>query len=155
MGFTMKALPWVLVVLLTIGCLFLYFHSQKTTESDIKRDTILRIDTVRDTVPVPYKVRFVRVDTVYMRVITSKSDTVKDSILVELPITQKEYKTNLYQAWVSGYRPNLDSIHTFIPTTTIYVKQKIKRWGLGLQAGYGYPNGLYVGVGVSCNLWQW
>lgn len=151
----MKTLPWVLVVLLAIGCLFLYFHLQKTTESDVRRDTISRIDTVRDTVPVPYKIRVVRVDTVYMRVITSKSDTVKDSVLVELPIIQKEYKTNLYQAWVSGYRPNLDSIHTFIPITTIYVKQKAKRWGLGLQAGYSYPNGLYVGVGVSYNLWLW
>ncbi len=151
----MKVLPWILVTLLAIGCLFLYFRPQKETQADVRRDTIIRIDTVRDTVPIPYKVRIVRVDTVYMRVVTSKNDTVKDSVLVELPITQKEYRTKEYQAWVSGYHPNLDSIHTFIPTTTIYVKQKVKRWGLGLQAGSGYPNGLYVGVGVSYNLWQW
>lgn len=73
-------------------------------------------------------------------------------MLVVMPITQKEYKTNEYQAWVSGYRSNLDSIHTFIPTTTIYVKKKVKHWGVGLQVGYGYPNGLNVGVGVSYNL---
>lgn len=151
----MKILPWILVILLVIVCLFLYFHPQKAIPMDVQRDTIVRIDTVRDTVPVPYKIRVVRVDTVYMRVITSKNDTVKDSVSVELPITQKEYKTNLYQAWISGYRPNLDSIHTFIPTTTIYVKQKTKRWGIGLQSGYGYPNGLYIGIGVSYNLWSW
>ncbi len=151
----MKTLPWILVALLAIGCLFLYFRQQKAIPADAQRDTVIRIDTVRDTIPVPYKVRIVRVDTVYMRVITNKNDTVKDSVLVELPITQKEYKTKEYQAWVSGYQPNLDSIHFFIPTTTIYVKQKVKRWGIGLQAGYGYPNGLYVGVGVSYNLWQW
>ncbi|MFV0586910.1 DUF6808 domain-containing protein [Bacteroides reticulotermitis] len=151
----MKTLPWILVALLAIGCLFLYFRQQKAMPADVQPDTIIRIDTVRDTVPVLYKVRIVRIDTVYMRVVTSKNDTVKDSVLVELPITQKEYKTKEYQAWVSGYRPNLDSVYTFIPTTTIYVKQKVKRWGVGLQAGYGYPSGLYVGIGVSYNLWQW
>lgn len=151
----MKVLPWILVTLLAIGCLFLYFCQEKAIPADVQRDTIIRIDTVRDTVPVPYKVRIVRIDTVYMRVITNKNDTVKDSVLVELPITQKEYKTKKYQAWVSGYRPNLDSIHTFIPTTTIYVKQKVKRWGLGVQTGYSYPSGVYIGLGISCNLWQW
>ena len=38
------------------------------------------------------------------------------------------------------------------PVTT---KPKKKRWGLGLQAGYGYPGGFYVGGGVSYNLWLW
>lgn len=151
----MKVLPWILVALLAIGCLFLYFRQQKAISADVQRDTIIRIDTVRDTVPVPYKVRIVRVDTIYMRVITNNNDTVKDSVLVELPITQKEYKTKEYQAWVSGYRPNLDSIHAFIPTTTIYVKQKIKRWGLGVQIGYGYSSSIYIGFGVSYNLFIW
>ena len=32
---------------------------------------------------------------------------------------------------------------------------KKKWWGLGLQAGYGYPGGWYVGAGVSCNLVMW
>ncbi|HCK24194.1 MAG TPA: hypothetical protein DHW31_05290 [Bacteroides graminisolvens] len=150
----MKALPWILVMLLIIGCLFLYFHPQKTTHSYLQRDTIVKIDTVRDTVPVPYKVRVVRVDTVYFPILVGDTASV-DSIPVAIPITQKEYKTNQYQAWVSGYRPNLDSIHTFIPMTTIYVKQKVRRWGVGLQAGYGYPSGVYVGVGVNYNLWQW
>lgn len=151
----MKTLPWILVALLAIGCLFLYFRQQKAIPTDVQRDTIIQIDTVRDTVPVPYKVRIVRTDTVYMRVVTTKNDTVKDSVLVELPITQKEYKTKEYHAWVSGYRPNLDSIYTFIPTTTIYIKQKVKCWGLGLHAGYGYPQGVYLGIGVSYNLWKW
>ena len=65
----MKALPWILVMLLIIGCLFLYFHPQKTTHSYLQRDTIVKIDTVRDTVPVPYKVRVVRVDTVYFPIL--------------------------------------------------------------------------------------
>lgn len=151
----MKVLPWILVALLAIGCLFLYLRPQKAIPADVQRDTVIRIDTVRDTVPVPYKVRIVRLDTVYMRIVTNKNDTVKDSALVELPITQKEYKTKEYHAWISGYRPNLDSIHSFIPTTTIYVKQKVKRCGISVQAGYGYPQGGYLGIGLSYNLWAW
>ena len=37
----------------------------------------------------------------------------------------------------------------------ITLKPKHKRWGLALQAGYGYPGGLYVGGGVSYNLFMW
>ena len=35
------------------------------------------------------------------------------------------------------------------------IKPKKKRWGLGLQAGYGYPGGFYVGGGISYDLFQW
>lgn len=101
----------------------------------VQRDTFIQIDTVRDTVLIPCKVRIVWVHAVYLRVVTSKNDTVKYSVLVELPVTQKENKTKEYQAWVFGYRPNLDSIHVFIPTTTINVKQKVKRWGWGYRLG--------------------
>ena len=31
-------------------------------------------------------------------------------------------------------------------------KKKKKRWGSGLQIGYGYLGGWYVGVGVSYNI---
>ena len=76
---------------------------------------------------------------------------------------QAYYEDSLYRAWVSGYRPKLDSIEVYpktiyqTVTNDIYhaVKPKMKRWGLGLQAGYGYPGGLYVGVGISYNLFVW
>ena len=76
------------------------------------------------------------------------------------------YEDSLYRAVVSGYvDPRLDSMTVYsrtvyqTVTNDIYhpvtVKPKKKRWGLGLQAGYGYPSGMYVGVGVSCNLFMW
>ena len=37
----------------------------------------------------------------------------------------------------------------------VVVKPKIKLGGVGLQAGYGYPGGFYVGGGVSYNLFMW
>ena len=77
---------------------------------------------------------------------------------------QAYYEDSLYRAWVSGYRPRLDSLQIFPKTVyqtvtndiyhTVKVKDK-RRWGLGLQVGYGYPRGFYIGTGVSYNLWQW
>ena len=76
---------------------------------------------------------------------------------------QAYYEDSLYRAWVSGYRPRLDSLQIFprtvyqTVTNDIYhtIVPKKKRWGLGLQVGYGYLGGFYVGGGVSYNLFQW
>ena len=76
---------------------------------------------------------------------------------------QAYYEDSLYRAWVSGYRPRLDSLQIFprtvyrTVTNDIYhtIVPKKKRWGLGLQVGYGYPGGFYVGGGGSYNLFQW
>lgn len=127
-------------------------------------DTLIveRIDTIRDTIPVPSYEMFVRHDTVYLPTISSDpSDSGRnDSIPVVVPITQKEYRTDQYHAYVSGYRAKLDSIDVYARTQTVYLKEpsKRKRWGLGLQVGYGMAGnkaGPYVGVGVSYNLFQW
>lgn len=152
----MKALPWILVILLSIAWLMLYFRPQPSMHTETIRDTIVRIDTLRDTVPVPVKEKRIRIDTVYLPVLVG--DTVSnDSVAVTIPITQKEYQTEQYRAWVSGYHPNLDSIETYIPTNTIYVHEKVKakRWGISIQAGYGvckYGFIFYGGVGLSFSL---
>lgn len=79
-----------------------------------------------------------------------------DSVEVEIPIISREYNGEGYRAWVSGYNPMLDSIEVYSTTTTITPpKPRRKRWGIGVQAGYGLGrNGMqpYVGVGVSYNL---
>lgn len=82
-----------------------------------------------------------------------------DSAEVVIPITQKRYSDTTYTAWVSGYRPALDSIHVFprreVVTVTQTQRGKAKRWGVGFHAGYGLtPHGLqpYIGVGVNCNI---
>lgn len=83
-----------------------------------------------------------------------------DSVSVEIPITQKVYETDRYRAVVSGYKPSLDDIYIYQPTQIVQVKSKHKRWGVGIQVGYGVtlkqtPQfSPYVGVGVSYNLFQ-
>lgn len=63
-----------------------------------------------------------------------------DSANVIIPITTKEYHGDGYDAWVSGYRPSLDSLNLHKRTTTItetvtVTKWKTRRWGLSAGAG--------------------
>ena len=124
---------------------------------EVVRDTIItnRIDTIRDTVPVPV---YESVVDSFPFVVPVPSDTVRDTVY--LPITQKIYKDSLYTAYVSGYRAKLDSIEVYSKTRTVFVREraKRKRFGLGVQAGYGFSGNKvspYVGVGVSYSFWEW
>lgn len=154
-------MKWILPILVIALFLSLASCPQKQSENKIViRDTVTVIDTVRDTIPISYREISIRRDTVYLPALVKDSNNVGDSVPVIIPITQKEYKTNEYKAYVSGYKPSLDSIETYIPTMTVYVREKtkLKRWGLGLQVGYGFASkspGFYAGVGVTYNLFQW
>ena len=153
----MKSLPYIIIIILV---LFIVFRPARVERvpGEVVRDTIItnRIDTVRDTIPVP----------VYESVVDSfpfvvpvpvPGDTVRDTVY--LPITQKIYKDSLYTAYVSGYRAKLDSIEVYSKTRTVFIREraKRKRFGLGVQAGYGFSGNKvspYVGVGVSYSLFE-
>lgn len=115
-------------------------------------DTIVVVDTlrvvepiVRESLIVETVTRTLRVcDTIHVR------DTILDSVAVEIPITQKVYRDSSYIAWVSGFDAKLDSLEVYTRETII--KPGRRRWGLGIQAGYGvHKSGLspYIGIGVS------
>lgn len=148
----MKWLPWILVALLATT--ILYRNCNGEHESDVPViDTVIQIDTVRDTVPHTVLVRFDHWDTLYIPLLIDSG--IVDSVPFAIPIEKKEYRTENYHAVISGYKPELELIEVFQKTLTITVTPKPKRWGFGLQAGYGVPHGWYVGVGVSYDIWQW
>lgn len=159
----MKILPWILVVLLAFAILFLWNRQQELSTLP-HPDTTEYVETIPFYYPVPRDSVIKRYETVKLPVkkdsCKAKRDTCAlDSAEVVIPIIQKIYKDSLYRAWVSGYDAKLDSIEVYSQTREIripvLVPAKRKRWGLGLQTGYGYPNGWYVGVGVSYNLFNW
>ena len=100
-------------------------------------------------------------DTVYKR----------DTVYVPARWVQLRYDKPDYRAWVSGYQlggrsPQLDSVYVY-PETRYVTRETIsmeprKRWGIGIQAGYGigissgqvkaFP---YIGVGISYDLVRW
>ena len=150
----MKKLSWILVILLAVACVVAWIRPQEPLPVEIRTETkvktVVKVDTLLISPPLAPLLVFRLTDT--MRI----GDTV-------VYREQAYYEDSLYRAWVSGYRPRLDSLMVFpktvyrTVTNDIYhtITPKKKRWGLGLQAGYGYPSGIYAGVGISYNLFQW
>lgn len=153
----MKKLPWILVVLLAIACVVAWFRPHEPLPAEIRTETkiqtVVKTDTVFISAPMA----------VFWQILPNDTVRIGDTLLHR---KRAVYEDSLYRAVVSGYvDPRLDSMTVYsrtvyqTVTNDIYhpvtVKPKKKRWGLGLQAGYGYPSGMYVGVGVSCNLFMW
>lgn len=152
----MKKLPWILAILLAVACVVAWFHPHEPLPAEIRIETkvktVVKVDTLLISAPMAPLLVFQLTDTI----------RIGDTVVYR---EQAYYEDSLYRAWVSGYRPRLDSLMVFPKTVyqtvtndiyyPVMVKSKPKRWGLGLQAGYGYPGGFYLGGGVSYNLFQW
>lgn len=151
----------IILIIIIATLLFFYFKLFMTEYlydnkgQEIITKTEYKIDTILVSNPIPYEVKVV--DTLFLVDSLVIRDTILDIII--LPIEQKTYKDSNYVAYVSGYTPKLDSINVYNRIETKYItienKYKAKRWGLGIQAGYGlYKEGFtpYVGIGISYNL---
>lgn len=153
----MKKLPWILIVLLAVACVAVWFRPHEQPPAEVRIETrirtIVKTDTLLISAPMAVFWRFVPDDT------TRIGDTL-------LQRKQVVYSDSLYRAVVSGYvDPRLDSMVVYpktvyqTVTNDIYhpvaIKSKKKRWGFGLQAGYGYPGGVFVGIGVTYNIFVW
>lgn len=145
----------ILIVVLSLIIAILWLSRQKSTGNDllpvvVKTDTIttIKIDTIREIQPVKVSEVITHIDTIYVR----------DTIAIPIPVSQNYYRGADYEAWVSGYKPNLDSLNIFhstevrCVTKTEIIRERAKRWGIGIQAGYGW-NGEkftpYIGAGVT------
>ncbi len=151
----MKKLLWILVVLLAIACVAAWFRPHEPLPAEIRTETkiqtVVKLDTVLISAPIA----------VFWQILPNDTVRIGDTLLHRKWVV---YEDSLYRAVVSGYvDPRLDSM-TVYPRTVYQtvtndifhtIKPKKKRWGFGLQAGYGYPGGFYVGAGVSYDLWQW
>lgn len=87
-----------------------------------------------------------------------------DSLLLALQMTQAYYhEDSLYDAWVSGWHPQLDSIKVYrkesiIIRDVVHEVRSQDRWGLGVTAGFGVcRSGItpYIGVGLTYDILSW
>lgn len=153
----MKKLLWILVVLLAIACVTVWFRPNEPLPAEIRTETkiqtVVKTDTVFISAPMA----------VFWQILPNDTVRIGDTLLHR---KRAVYEDSLYRAVVSGYvDPRLDSMTVYpktvyrTVTNDIYhpvaIKPKKKRWGLGLQAGYGYPGGWHVGAGVNYNLFMW
>ncbi|OUP31804.1 hypothetical protein B5F24_16365 [Bacteroides clarus] len=151
----MKNLFWILVVLLAVACIVAWFRPHEPLPAEIRTETkiqtVVKLDTVLISAPIA----------VFWQILPNDTIRIGDTLFYRKRVV---YEDSLYRAVVSGYvDPRMDSMTVYpktvyqTVTNDIYhaVKSKKKRWGLGLQAGYGYPGGMYVGAGISYNLFVW
>lgn len=89
-------------------CPFLRPHPEVVTRAD----TLTVRDTIREVCPV----YVTNAETDTMLVAVTDTVTVRDTVYVALGREQRWYRGDRYDAWVSGYRPALDSIYVYPET---------------------------------------
>jgi hypothetical protein len=122
---------------------------------------VIKTDTIR--VETPVFIERHTVDTMVVSV--TEFQVVHDTAFVQLPREEVEYRDTSYRAVVSGFLPRLEELEIYqrekvvtIQTEKVVRVPDAKRWGVGVQAGYGItPAGFqpYLGVGVSFDLVSW
>ena len=135
------------------------FWRRCADSTEVVSDTIFKV--VKVDRPIVRESTIVKYEIVQLPIVANDticvSDTIKDSVFVQIPIEQKVYSDSNYTAWVSGYLPRLDSIsitHTEVSFHKLVnnSSEGSKRLYLGIQVGYGItPRGMqpYLGLGVS------
>ena len=148
-------------------------NGQKTvTHTDTT--TVIRYDTVRVYVPQPSSSSLIG-DFVIPQVpiLLAHNDTIREPYYVGadliIPREQKYYSTSQYKAWISGYKPVLDSLSINYTTKTTTIENTVEKVArnelyvngeigyvfpfpaitVGMNAGY---NRDAWGVGIGCGL---
>lgn len=169
---------WTLVLALVIILVNVWLANGTDKEkcrdgTEVRNDTTTYVDTIPYFTPVEKESLVLRYDT--LRLPLARERPGYDSITgdsvriimadVTIPIEQKVYRDTSYIAWVSGYRPCLDSIKVFSSTryvTRTVTKSKppdaVRRFYFGPSVGYGITlDGRpcpYIGVGLCYNLFS-
>ena len=98
--------------------------------------------------------------------VSASEDSGSMLLKVPIPIYQYSFRDSLYSLDISGFNVTLDRLEvyprTIYKTITNTVERTLtekKRWGIGVQAGYGYNFGAekpgpYIGIGVQYSLWR-
>lgn len=148
----------LLIVGFIISAFFVGRLTHKVEHIEIERvvyDTIIhervKIDTMWRT----------RVEKVYLTEVRRDTVTVRDTVLVEVPIYTYIASDSLYKVVVEGFGVEFKSVEVYPKTIykerTNIIKER-NRWGIGVQAGYGISKDKltpYIGVGISYNIVTW
>ena len=159
----MRAWGYILLIALFVGAFFAGRWTKPCRKAEtVLRDTVVVRDTLAVPVPTPERVEVIRRDTCWL----VRCDTVRTAdtlrVPVVVPIERRIYVTADYRAEVEGYRPRLVSMELYRQTQVVTntVSAKPKRWGVGIQAGYGFTPRTgrfepYIGLGIQYSIWQW
>lgn len=120
-------------------------------------DTVVVEKWVHDTIVEPYETVKYATKYVYLPVhdTTEVHDmtVVRDSVMVEVPITEKSYASSNYNLTIRGFQPELVNIWVKQQEKTVTIPYR-KKWcfTIGPQIGYGYTTAgwqPYAGAGLT------
>lgn len=144
-----------IIIIIALTLISLKQRPCGTAKTETRYDTVFVKDTIRDTVLSVCVSQIVRTDTVWLR---AAGDTTL--VEVEVPVERRTYETKDYRAVVEGFNPRLAEMEVY--RNTVYVNKtetvlprRPSRWGIGIQAGYGYTLSgptPYIGVGIQYNI---
>lgn len=130
-------------------------HPKVLVDTMVIHDTITQYKAVVEERRVIEKVYLPVTDTIRLR----------DTLYIEVEREQLVWQDSLSAVYVSGIRPNVDSVRHYITERIVKVETtriSVNRWGLGIHAGYGVGThqgclvtSPYVGIGVSYNIITW
>lgn len=155
-----KETKWLIVAIVLFAVSFLLltclrwkheFEHDGHDEPTIKHDTtyVTITDTIHDTLPAIIKTRYLH-DTIFVA-----KDTAGVEHDIVLPITQNFYKKDgLYEAWVSGYNPMLDSIHVLRQKDIVTITNEKtiiqNKWRIEAQGGFFAHSSVFLpSIGIS------
>lgn len=161
MKFSESIPEYLLVIILTAMTsfyVFTRFQDGRPGEKELEtvRDTVIMKDTVIITRPLS-EARAPR-DTIILALpevrIDMPCDTVHDTVYVRLPSENIVWTDSLCSVYAHGVMTEIDSVRHFNSSMLVFqeTKPRPKRWGIGIQAGYGASrDGLspYIGVGLT------
>ena len=139
----------IALIWFAFGFFFAKHRYNKPFEEKVERDTVIIHDTIPDLNPTPKDSATIKWVTKWLPSAT-KTDTitrwdyfvVHDSVAVEMPITTKHYGNEKYDAYISGFEPNLDSIFVYqdevLVTEVRTISKPPNKVGLYLDAGADY-----------------
>lgn len=139
----------IALIWFAFGFFFAKHRYNKPFEEKVERDTVIIHDTIPDYLPTPKDSATIKWVTKWLPSAT-KTDTitrwdyfvVHDSVAVEMPITTKHYGNEQYDAYISGFEPNLDSIFVYqkevLVTEVRTISKPPNKVGLYLDVGADY-----------------
>lgn len=154
----MKSIPWIICAVL-LGSLMWQRFGGTPERHETVWDTIPVYDTITHRVTIPRDSVVLRYETVRLPIVDTVR--VRDSVFVSVPITQKHYQEDDYEAWVSGFRARLDSLRIYPRSYVVKPREtKTKRWVIsaGVSTGWNPFTGRFepsIGVSVGWKLLEW
>lgn len=152
---------WKIIFRIILGVVLILLFNYFVEKGKMpERIEIIKTDTL--TITKTDTIRIKEPEYIYIRVVDTFLIPYLDSVFIPVPVEQKFYSGSDYKAYVSGYRPKLDSIMVYPKTinryinTTEKVYQKPKKWGIGVSIGAGLDRNFeitpYIGIGIQYNL---